>query len=816
MTLLAKAAVAAAPYGIDKPYDYRVPAELRDKVLPGIRVMVPFGRGNRLSEAMVLLCAEGEPPAGCKAIASVLDEAPVLTEDGIALASFLRQRCYCTMYEAVRTVLPAGLWFRRTERCALAEGLTWEEALAKAGKTPLGRELLHALSSHGGSADLAELRQEMGEGAAAAAAALRRKGILTLETGARRRLQDKTHRLAELSVPAEEAEAEARRRERKSPLRAAVLRFLVTAGKTSLHELCYQTGASPRTVEALAKAGYVSLTEEEVFRVPELQNLPPEAPITLNEEQQRAFARLLPHLDTRKPAAALLEGVTGSGKTEVYLRLVRECLDRGRSAMVLVPEIILTPGMMRRFASHFGESVVMLHSALRMSERYDQWKRLRQGGPWVVLGTRSAVFSPLQDLGLLILDEEQDGSYQSETVPCYHTRDVAKFLCARKGALLLLGSATPAIESAYAARQGVYQHEILRNRFNRRSLPRVEIADLRQEVRSGNPGSLSAPLRRELERNLENGEQSILFLNRRGSSRMLLCGECGEAPQCPRCSVPLTYHSANGRLMCHYCGHSERAVERCPVCGGIMKHVGVGTQRVEEELRETFPGVSILRMDADSAAGNHEALLREFESQRIPILLGTQMVAKGLDFENVTLVGVLGADLSLYVDHYRAAERTFSLLTQVVGRAGRGSREGRAVIQTYTPSSEVIRAAAEQDYARFYESEIRLRQVRRCPPFADLTLLTLSGLDEAVVLRGAVWLRQAVLDRVRTIPEVEVLGPAPHPVLRVNNRFRYRLTVVGRAEKPLRAAISDAMRDFARQRQYRDVSCFAGCNPMDA
>ena len=373
MTLLAKTAVAAAPYGIDKPYDYRVPEELEGKVLPGVRVMVPFGRGNRLSEAVVLLLTEGAAPRGCKTIASVLDESPVLTEDGIALASFLRQRCYCTMFEAARTILPAGLWFRRTERCALAEGLDEAEAIQKAGKTPLGPELIRALAARGGSTDLVELQRELGEGVDAAAAALRKKGILTVEAGAKRRLQDKTHRLAELDCPAEEAEAEAERRERKSPGRAAALRFLLTAGKTSLHELCYQTGASPRTVEALAKAGFVRLTEEEVFRVPELTDLPPAAPIALNEEQQRVYDRLLPHLDARKPAAALLEGVTGSGKTEVYLRLVQACLDRGRSAMVLVPEIILTPGMMRRFASHFGGKVIMLHSALRMSERYDQW-----------------------------------------------------------------------------------------------------------------------------------------------------------------------------------------------------------------------------------------------------------------------------------------------------------------------------------------------------------------------------------------------------------------------------------------------------------
>ena len=339
--------------------------------------------------------------------------------------------------------------------------------------------------------------------------------------------------------------------------------------------------------------------------------------------------------------------------------------------MILVPEIALTPQMMNKFSSYFGDKVVMLHSALRLSERYDQWKRIRRGDVDVVLGTRSAVFAPLDDLGMIILDEEQEDSYQSENQPRYHARDVAKFLCTQHGAALVLGSATPSVETTFQAQRGVYQKLALRTRFNRQPLPRVLIADLRDEVRGGNSGSISAPLRRELEENLRRGEQSILFLNRRGSSRMLLCGECGAVPECPRCSVPLTYHSANGRLMCHYCGHSQRARETCEDCGGLMKHVGAGTQKVEEELHELFPEAGVLRMDADTVSGNHERLLNQFEKERIPILLGTQMVAKGLDFENVTLVGVLAADLGLYLDNYRAAERTFSLLTQVVGRAGR-------------------------------------------------------------------------------------------------------------------------------------------------
>ena len=430
----------------------------------------------------------------------------------------------------------------------------------------------------------------------------------------------------------------------------------------------------------------------------------------------------------------------------------------------------------------------------------------------MVLGTRSAVFSPLKNLGLLILDEEQEGSYQSENPPRYHTRDVAKFLCAREKAVLLLGSATPTVESAWATEEGTYHLFQLRRRYNARALPQVRIADLRQEIREGNPGLISAPLRQELEENLRRGEQSILFLNRRGSSRMLLCGECGHVPECPRCSVALTYHSANGRLMCHYCGHSERAPEACPVCGGIMKHVGTGTQKVEEELRELFPKAGILRMDADTASGGHEAILSRFEKERIPILLGTQMVAKGLDFENVTLVGVLSADLSLYVDNYRAAERTFNLLTQVVGRAGRGGKQGRAIIQTYTPGNDVIRCAAEQDYDSFYQSEVRMRRLRRCPPFADLFIFTVSGTDEGSVLRAAAGARE----RLRQVfPGEEVLGPAPAPVLKLNNRFRYRLLLVGKNDKPTRDRISWLLKEFANDRANRGLNIFVDCNPMD-
>ena len=454
----------------------------------------------------------------------------------------------------------------------------------------------------------------------------------------------------------------------------------------------------------------------------------------------------------------------------------------------------------------------MFHSGLRMTERYDQWKRVRRGEVKVVLGTRSAIFAPLRNLGVIILDEEQEGSYHSENPPRYHTRDVAKYLCARDKALLVLGSATPSIETAWAAEEGQYHKALLRRRYNEQNLPQVLIADLRQEIKAGNPGLIGAELRRELERNLEAGEQSILFLNRRGSSRMLLCGECGHVPECPRCSAPLTYHSANGRLMCHHCGHSQRGFDACPACGGMMKRVGAGTQKVEEELAGLFPGAGILRMDADTTAGGHEKLLRRFERERIPILLGTQMVAKGLDFENVTLVGVLAADLSLYLEHYRAAERTFSLLTQVVGRAGRGGKSGRAVIQTYTPENDVIQCAAQQDYGRFFENEIRMRRLRRLPPFADLFTITVSGAEEGAVLRAAIAVRDTL--RLR-FGDSEVLGPAPAPVLKVNNRYRYRCLLTGKNDKETREEIGGLMRAFAGNGANRGFNIFAECNAAE-
>ena len=814
---MVKVAVSAAPYSIDKPYSYLVPESLAAAAVPGVRVMVPFGRGNKESEGLILARVQEPKLPGSKVIRQILDSEPVLDKAGIDLALWMRGRYFCTVFEAVKTILPAGLWYGLREIWSLA--MEPETARSAAVGIPGAWQVLDLLEKQGGKADIRVLRDALGDGVEKPLKAMKKAEILTCETDAKRKIADKSHRMVELAVNTEDAYALTEPKRRSAPARYEVVNFLATAGRTPAAEVSYYTGASARTLKTMEKAGLIAFSEEEELRVPSLDDVEPGPEIVLNEEQQRAFEEILGRVQAAKPSVTLLHGVTGSGKTQVYLRLVQETLALGKTAMVLVPEIVLTPQMMRKFSSYFGSRVAMLHSSLKMTERYDQWKRIRRGEVDVVLGTRSALFAPLKNLGLIIMDEEQEGSYQSENVPRYDAREVAKYLCVREKAALVFGSATPTVETAWAAEQGSYQKALLRRRYNENALPEVLIADLRQEILNGNPGLISTPLRQELEKNLAAGEQSILFLNRRGSSRMLLCGECGYVPQCPRCSTAMTYHSANGRLMCHYCGHSEPAADTCPECGGWMKHVGAGTQKVEEELRELFPEAGILRMDADTTAGGHEEILQTFERERVPILLGTQMVAKGLDFENVTLVGVLSADISLYVDNYRAAERTFSLLTQVVGRAGRGGKTGRAVIQTYTPGNDVIRCAARQDYDAFYESEIRMRRLRRYPPFADLFTVTVSGTEEGRVLRAAVSVRETLRQLCRrpelAAGEPEVLGPAPAPVVKVNNRFRYRCTLVGKNDKATREMLAWLQKDFAKDSANRGMNLFVDHNAAD-
>ena len=805
MPIVAKLAVQAATYAIDKAYDYLLPDELSGRV--GCRVLVPFGRGNRLSEGVILSLHQEVPAKPLKAVRSLLDDEPVVTEKGLRLALWMSRRYFCTFYDALRTILPAAVWYRYREIWSMRQTVLMPDA-------PEREQAVARLLQDGPLAE-DKLCQALGDDIPPLLRRMEKAGTLTHTTEQQKKVRDKVVAFASLCVPAEQAADLAGR----SSKRREVVSFLARNGETALHDLRYFTGAAKKTVDDLCRLGAVSLREQEEYRISEKQYAVKATDITLNDEQQRVCDALLAQIDRGEAGVTLLLGVTGSGKTMVYIRLAQLLLERGKSVMILVPEIALTPQMMARFTAYFGDRVALLHSGLRMTERYDQYKRIRRGEARIVLGTRSAVFAPLVELGLIVMDEEQESSYESENAPCYHARDVAKYRCAQEGAQLLLGSATPTVETAWHAEKGDYGLLELRQRFNRQALPRVIVADLRHELRQGRSTVISQPLYDELQKNMAAGEQSILFLNRRGSSRQLLCPQCSYVPECPRCSVYLTYHSANDRLMCHYCGFSQPAPERCPDCGGALKHIGFGTQRVEEELHELFPGTEVLRMDADTVSAGHEALLRQFEERRVPILLGTQMVAKGLDFENVTLVGVLSADLSLYVDHYRAAERTFNLLTQVVGRAGRGAKEGRAVIQTYTPENDVIQAAAAQDYERFYRSEIQLRRLRRDPPFADQFIITVSGGEEDDVRRAVGLLRSGLDAAVKKPPYddmgLELIGPAPAPVVRINGSYRYRLLLLGENNAQVRGLLSSFMRAFAQRAENRRLHIRVDCDLMD-
>ena len=814
--MIAKIAVSAANFAIDKPYSYRIPEGMT--LQPGQRVQLPFGRANKRTEGVVLTVEQGSEEK-LKPIELCLDKAPVLTGTQLRLAAFLRERYFCTFYDAIRAMLPAGLWFQSRQTISLTEDRSWKE---KTIRKDHALEILTLLENLGGQAEETALRKLIPEEEILADTLgyLVRKKWVSAHTDFLQRTHDKTEKIATLASSPEEAMEFASHRPKSAAMQKSVLELMCSLGSVAVKELCYFTGASTATVNRLEKLGYLRLTERPVLRCREIKPVKLSGPLVLNPAQQACFEGLSAQMEASQPGIALLHGVTGSGKTSVYIQLIQKCLDRGGSAMLLVPEIALTPQLLGLLAAYFGEKVAVLHSSLSAGERYDQWKRVKNGDASVVVGTRSAIFAPC-DPDLIILDEEQEHSYKSENNPRYSAKEVAIWRGARENALVLLGSATPSIESMYRAKTGTYKLYTLKERFNGRPLPEVEIVDMREELKMGNDLSFSIPLRHAIQDTRDAGKQTVLLLNRRGNSRALVCVDCRETPECPRCSVHLTYHSANNRLMCHYCGYSQQNPQRCPSCGGPLKTIGTGTQKVQEELEFLFPEMESCRMDADtvSAVNTHEKILEKFQKEKIPVLIGTQMVAKGLNLPDVTLVGVLDADLSLYTGGYRAGETTFNMLTQVVGRAGRGDSAGRAMIQTLQPEHQVITLAARQDYDGFYDLEINLRRVQNAPPFGDIASVTFLGQEEAAVLRGAAKFRDSLIYLLRQEAykdeKCTVLGPAPCVVPKINYNFRYQLTLRCAMTKQLRLLIAHLLREFSKDRANRGVSAFADINGFE-
>ena len=750
MTLdIAQVAVDNATIHFDKLYSYRIPDSLTGCVWPGSMVLVPFGRGDKPRMAVVLKVEQVDAETAPKRLKTLHDAAPEqakLTPDLLELVRFLKDRTFCTWFEAVKAVIPYGAQYR----AAVVDG----------------------------------------------------KPVM------QSRLSRSTERVYTLV-------GELPQKPKPGPRQLAAVQAL-QSGPLTAHQLD-EVGISKPTLDTLCEKGVLAVAQQDKA-LDLFGDIPFDPqPITLAEEQQRAYDALLPDLEDGNPHAALLHGVTGSGKTVVFLKLIERTLELGRTALVLVPEISLTPQMIRRLKSTFGSRLAVQHSALNNTERLLQWRMIQQGNADIVVGTRSAIFSPLQNIGLIIIDEEQEHTYQSESAPRYDAHDVAKKRAAMENSLLVFASATPLTETYYAAESGKYKLLTLTKRYGGRPLPHVDFIDMRAEMAAGNAREMSTRMVRELQENLDNGEQSILLLNRRGYHTVGMCATCGHVLKCPNCSVPLVYHKPQQALMCHHCGHTVRPLPQiCPECGGKINYSGFGTQRVEEELAELLPSARILRMDQDSAGQKnaHETMLAQFGRQEYDILLGTQMVAKGLDFEKVTLVGVLGIDSLLFGQGFRAYENVFSLVTQVIGRGGRAALPGRALIQTTVPEHPVLQLAAEQDYESFYREEIAFRKFGLYPPFCSFCIVGFVGAQEGAVALAAHRFGTLLAERAAAHPTMplRLLGPAPMGITMLNGKYRYKLTVKCRNDAAFRALLRDTLEAYAKEKLPQKASVILDFN----
>lgn len=806
----AKVAVDAAVFTFDKEFDYIIPPELEAAAQKGCRVTVPFGNGNKKRLGIIFDVTDYTEGKRLKKIGEVLDEAPLLSDEMLELARWIKERTFCTLYEAAKAMLPSGINHRMVVSYAVSGDYDKEKAASLGGAE---KEVFDYLSSKGIFVKSDSIFKALAmEHNPSITESLVKKGLLVSSRDAVRNLGDLTVRMMRLT--GEEVEVKLTKKQQQM---AEVLRDIGTA---SVKELCYFTGLTPAVANALVKNGAAEFYEQEVINLPDFVNeVGSRAPIKLTDEQQAAYDKLTALSSQGKAAVSLLYGVTGSGKTSVYMSVIDKVVDEGRAVIVMVPEIGLTPQTLSLFCKRYGGDIAVFHSALSVRERLEQWKRVKNGEAKIIIGTRSAVFAPTENIGLIIIDEEQEHTYKSEQTPRYSAIDVAKYRAAYNKSLLLLASATPSVESYAAAQSGKYELCTLTQRYGSAVLPEVVTVDMRSEPKAQGSKAISETLYESLKQNLENGRQSILLINRRGFHTFAACNSCGEVICCPHCSISMTYHSANNRLMCHYCGHSVPFSSVCPECGeDAVRYSGFGTQKIEEELARLLPDARIVRMDTDSTAGrnSHEKLLDSFAKGEYDIMIGTQMVAKGLNFPNVTLVGVVSVDQQLYNDDFRSLEKTFSLLTQVVGRSGRGELKGKAVIQTLTPENEIIRLAAKQDYDEFFKTEITLRKALVYPPYCDLCVIGFTGENETIVKSAA----RETLDLLKKYvggefkgEKVIALGPMPARVAKVNGKYRHRLIIKCRNSARLRQMISKILIETGSDSRFSKVTVFADMNP---
>jgi primosomal protein N' (replication factor Y) len=771
---------------------------------------------------LILSLTEGEPGAGTKPIISVIDNEPLVGEEMLGLIRWLKKTTFCTYFDAYRSMVPGGFSVKaavhyRPAGIDPAEcGLTDEETevyvkLLKAEK----QKDIDSLLIPPGAASAAEKKRIK-----ALTASLCDKGAVEEEAVFTRAVGDASEQNVTLTQEFRSSENE-ELREKLSVKQKTVVSLLEEYTAASVGELCYMAGCTRAVVKRLAEKGVVRIYSVEVMRkaTEDADERRDPASIELNGEQTAAYDGIMSLINAEKPAGALLYGVTGSGKTAVFFRVIDSVLKAGKTAIMLVPEISLTPQMVKRFKLCFGDGIALLHSSLSLGQRADEFKRIRSGEAKIVIGTRSAVFAPLENIGVIILDEEGERTYKSDMSPRYHARDVAVQRCGYHNCLMLLASATPSIESFFFAKEvGRFSLFEMKQRYANATLPDVEILDMQSEEHAGAGSLFSAKLANAVGETLSRGEQAILLLNRRGFTTYMSCMVCREPISCPNCSLPLTYHKKNDRLMCHYCGYSISVPDKCPKCGDThLRQSGAGTQRIEDELSKLFPQARLLRMDADTTftRGAYEESFTAFERGEYDIMLGTQMIAKGLNFPNVTLVGIISIDKALFTGDFRSYERTFSLITQVAGRSGRGDKPGRAFIQTYVPDHYVINLAAEQNYDEFFVQESALRKALLYPPYCDICAVSFSSIMESRVIEGSGFflelLREYISANNIKIP-LRVLGPSPCTLGRINNRYRYRLIIKCRVSQQFRDMISCCLGGFFAERKFSEVRISADIN----
>ena len=811
--VFARVAIEKSTVRFDKLFDYAVPEELAERLQPGCRVIVPFGRGNQKMQALVFTLTEHtDYPERCKAVVSLVDEQPIINAEGFEMIEYLKQNTFCTYYDAVRVLLPVGFnvdvveTFHLSRRVDEVELESFSEA---------ERNVIAFLKTARNKAELDRFLKAAGNDAKdRIVESLIEKGVVVPDEKTKRRVGDETIRMLRLSEKFDPENV------KLSPKQKGVVELLSEVQVASVKECCYFCGITEAVLKTLAKKNIVEYYDRQVYRRPKMAQVGRRdaSSIKLSPEQLKVFSGLYELYRTGKPEAALLNGITGSGKTQVFLKLIDLVVAEGRQAIMMVPEISLTPQMVSQFIALFGDRVAVIHSGLSLGERADEYQRIKNGSARIVVGTRSAVFAPCDNIGLIVMDEEGEYSYKSESAPRYHARDLAKLRCARHGALLLLASATPSVDSYYRAKTGKYHLFELKKRYSDAILPDVYLVDLRGHLNPDQSEILSDVLIDELYYNLKHGEQSILLLNRRGYHTFAACMDCGEVDLCPHCSVALTYHKANGRMMCHYCGYSHKQDFVCPHCGGKhIKLTGLGTQKLEDEVSKLFPDARILRMDTDTTFSRfaYEEAFEKFGAGGYDIMLGTQMIAKGLDFPNVTLVGVLSVDKLLYSTDFRSNERTFSLVTQVVGRSGRGSKAGRAFIQTYTPDNPVLNFAAHQNYEAFYNDEIAARKALLYPPFCDICVVGFAAVLEQEVKKAAYSFMELLKTYIKNtemkIP-VRVLGPVEADIYKLNNKYRYRIVIKCRANKAFKKMIGELLRQTAQMSAFSKTTVFADLN----